>query len=178
MSHQPFETWILDQQSLSTDERRTLQSHLDDCPQCLRLQRRWQMVRQELTYPRMVAPAPGFTQRWQAGLAVRKAREQRNQAWKIAGLLLTAALVVLFMMAAYTISTHSLTDFLVSLVETVSSTTGLLNQGIHFVQGWLNSTPLAVNIVLWIYLTVCIALLTFVWVLALWRTNIVGVINR
>ncbi|MBE0698107.1 MAG: hypothetical protein IH586_14395 [Anaerolineaceae bacterium] len=178
MSHQPYETWILDQQNLSTDDRRSLQTHLDDCPQCLRLQYRWQMVRQELTYPRMVAPAPGFTQRWQTGLVERKAREQRKQAWKIAGLLLAAALIVLLVMATYTLATTSFTDWLVAVVGIVSSTTGLLNLGIHFVQNWLSSTPLAMNIVLWIYLTVCISLLTFVWVLVLWRTNIVGVFNR
>jgi hypothetical protein len=178
MSHQPYETWILDQQNLSGDDRRALLSHLDDCPQCLRLQRRWQMVHQELTYPRMVTPAPGFTQRWQTGLAERKAREQRKQAWKIAGMLFTAALVVLLLMTAYTLATSSLTDWLVGLVGIVSSTSGLLNLGIHFIQNWLSSTPLAVNLVLWIYLTVSIALLTFVWVLVLWRTNLVGVFNR
>jgi len=178
MSHQPFETWILDQQTLSNNDRRTLQAHLDDCPQCIRLQRRWQMVRQELYPHQMVSPAPGFTQRWQAGLVERKAREQRKQAWKIAGLLLAAALIVLLLMAAYTLATTSPTDWLVALVRVVSSTTGFLNLGIHFIDSWLSSTPLALNLVLWIYLTVCISLLTFAWGLVLWRTNIVGVFNR
>jgi hypothetical protein len=178
MSHQPYETWILDQPDLTLQDRRELQDHLDACRQCDRLQSRWQMVRQELTTRRMAVPAPGFTQRWRTSLVERKAREQRKQAWKTAGLLLGTALVVLLVAAVYTLATSSPTDVLLALISIVSSTSGFLNLGIHFVQNWLSSTPLAVNLVLWIYLTVCICLLTFVWVLVLWRTNIIGVFNR
>jgi hypothetical protein len=178
MSHQPYEAWILDQATLSTEERRTLQAHIDGCQQCTRLQHRWQLVNQELRTRRMVSPAPGFSQRWQATLAERKAQEQRKQAWKIAGLLMGTALLILLFMTAYTIATTSPTDWLVSIVSMASSSTSLVNQGIHFINTWLANTPLALNLVLWIYLTVCICLLTFVWVLVLWRTNIVGVFNR
>jgi hypothetical protein len=178
MSHQPFETWLLDQQTLPIDDRRALQVHLDGCPQCLRLQHRWQMVHQELQLQPMVSPAPGFTLRWKEGLAVRKAREQSRQAWKMAALLFAAAIIVLFLAAAYFVATTSLTDWLVALAGAVSTFTGFLNLGIHFVNNWLSSTPLAVNLALWIYLTVCISLLTFAWGIVLWRTNIVGVFNR
>jgi hypothetical protein len=178
MSHQPYETWILDQQALSNDDRRALQTHIDECQQCLHLERRWQMVHQELTTHRMVAPAPGFARRWQSGLAERKIREQRKQAWKIAGLLLAAALFMLLLMTAYTLATTSPTDWLIALARTVSSTSEGINLGIHFVQSWLTSTPLAMNIVLWIYLTICICLLTLLWMLVLWRTNLVGVFNQ
>jgi hypothetical protein len=178
MSHQPFETWILDQQTLSLEDRRALQAHLDGCQQCDRLRSRWQMVNQELHTRRMAAPAPGFTQRWRSGLVERKARQQRLQAWKTAGLLLAAALVVLLLTAAYTAATSSLTDVLVATTGIISSTSGLLNLGIHFVQDWLSSTPLALNLALWIYLTVSVCLLAFVWVLVLWRTNIIGVFNQ
>jgi hypothetical protein len=39
MSHQPFETWILDHDrgALTIDERRGLQAHLATCAQCQRL---------------------------------------------------------------------------------------------------------------------------------------------
>lgn len=178
MSHQPYEAWILDQAALSAEERRALQTHVEECQQCTRLQKRWQLVNQELRTRRMVSPAPGFSQRWQASLAERKAREQRKQAWKIAGLLMGTALLILLVMTVYTIATTSPTDWLVSIVGMVSSSTGFVNLGIHFIDNWLANTPLALNLVLWIYLTVCICLLTFIWVLVLWRTNIVGVFNR
>jgi len=178
MSHQPFETWILDQETLPLEDRRVLQAHLDTCQQCLRLQRRWQSVHQELRAKQMVAPAPGFTQRWKTGLVERKALEQRKQAWKIAGLLLGMSLLVLILIAGYTMATTSPADWMVNAVRVTSSTTGIIHLGIQFVQSWLGSTPPALNIVLWIYLTVCICLLTFVWVTILFRTNIVGVFNR
>lgn len=178
MSHQPFETWIFEQATLDAEDRRTLQAHLDTCEHCRKLQKRWQPVQLELRAQRMAAPAPGFTRRWRANLAERRAHEQRKHAWKAAGLLMGAAMFVLFLMAVYTASTTSITDWMIAAVNITSSTSATINLGIHFVQGWFASTPLVINIALWIYLAVGLCSLTFVWVLVLWRTNLVGVFNR
>ena len=82
MSHQPYETWILDAHPLAVEERRALEAHLNTCQQCQALQRKWRAVRQELRLQTLVSPAPGFAQRWQAGLAGRREQEIRRQAWK------------------------------------------------------------------------------------------------
>jgi len=99
MSHQPFETWILDQGTLSGEEQRALQDHIGSCEQCRRLDRRWQAVRHELRARPMISPAAGFSKRWQAGLAERRAREQRRQAWRNFGGLMSGALFILLAMA-------------------------------------------------------------------------------
>jgi hypothetical protein len=178
MSHQPFETWLLDQQTLAPDDQRALQAHLDECPQGCHLQRQWQMVYQELLQPQVISPAPGFTQRWQEGLAIRKAHEQRKQAWKVFGLLVAIAMSVLLVLSIYTLATTSPTDWLVALAGAIFSTTSFIHLGIHFINNWLSSTPLVLNLILWIYLALCICLLIFAWVVVLWRTNHGGVFNN
>ncbi len=178
MSHQPFETWILDQETLSMEDRRALQAHLVSCAQCQRLERRWQAVHQELRARSMASPAPGFTRRWQAGLAERRAREQRRQAWRIFGTLLAAALFFLVVLAGYLIATTTLTDWLVAFSRTAESSHVFLQMAIYVVQNWFTSTPAALNIALWIYLTVTLCMLILAWALVMWRTKSVGVLNQ
>jgi len=178
MSHQPFETWILDQEKLSQKDRRALQEHLDTCQQCQRMNRRWNAVHQELFTRRMVAPAAGFTQRWLSSLAERHLRERRKQAWRIFGYFLGGAIFVLLLLTGYIMATSSPTDWLVVFVRSISSITNLLNLGYFAIQTWLSNTPLVINLALWIYLTIPICLLSFIWVLIVWRTNLVGVLNQ
>lgn len=177
MSHQPYENWILDQGTLTTEERRALQTHLATCTQCQRLEHGWQSVHQELRTHSFVAPAAGFTRRWQSGLAERRAREQRKQAWRIFGWMLAAALFILVILAGYLISTTSPTGWLIALSRTAESSRVFLQMAIYVVQGWLSSTPLALNIALWIYLTITLCILMLVWFTVLWRTKYVGVFN-
>lgn len=178
MSHQPFEAWILDNEPLSTEERRTLQAHLATCGQCQRLERRWQAVHQELRGHRMVAPALGFTQRWVASLAERKIREQRKQAWRIFVGLLGGALFILLVLGSYTMATTTPSEWLASLVRMASSSTVFVEYAVFVVQSWLQSTPRALHIALWMYLTLTLCALTLTWVLIFWRTKSVGVLNQ
>lgn len=177
MSHQPFETWILDHGSLSLEERRKLQEHIATCAQCQRLEQKWSSVYQELRTRRMVAPSPGFAQRWQTGLAERRAREQRKQAWKIFGILLGSALFVLTILAGYLLVSTTPANWLVAVVRMLSSSQVMLEMIFYGFQLWLSSTPLALNLALWIYLTVTLCFLLLVWLLVLWRTKSVGVLN-
>jgi hypothetical protein len=175
MSHQPFETWILDHESLEITDRRMLQAHLETCQQCQKLSRKWNGVRQELQTSRMAAPTAGFTRRWQASLTERRAKAQRKQAWRIFGILFAAALFVFFLLAVYVMATTSPTDWLIAVMQTFSTSNSLLSLGVLFVQTWFSNIPLAVNVVLWIYLTITFCLLSMAWVLVIWRTNLVGV---
>lgn len=177
MSHQPFEDWILGPIRLSTDERRALQAHLADCQQCQRLERRWNAVHHQLRSRYMVPPAPGFSQRWQSGLAERRAREQRRQAWKIFGILAGGALLILLLLAVYIIATTSPAEWLSALVRTYTSSQSMLDLTGYAVQSWLTSAPLAVRIGLWLYAAVMLAGLVMVWGLIVWRTKTVGVME-
>lgn len=175
MSHQPFEAWILDPATLSAEDRRTLDAHLAGCPQCQRLDHRWQAVHQQLRVRNMAAPSPGFTQRWQASLAERREREQRRQAWTTFGLLAGGALFILLILAGYTIATTTPAEWFIAVVRVFASSKGFLDFAVLAVQSWLSSTPLALNIALWIYLTVTLCFLSLAWVLVMWRTKSAGV---
>ncbi len=178
MSHQPFENWILDGESLSVEERRKLQAHVDTCAQCQRLSQRWGAVHLELRARPMAAPYPGFTQRWREGLVERRAREQRRQAWRIFGALLAGAVFILMVMAGYIAMTSSPTDWLQAIVRTADSTRNFMMLSVYYLQTWLSSTPLALNVALWVYLTVSLCILSLIWVLVLWRTKSLGALKQ
>jgi anti-sigma factor RsiW len=177
MSHQPFEDWILDPVALTVEERRALQQHLNGCASCQKLERRWQAVHHQLRVRPMAAPAPGFGARWQAGLAERKLREQRRQAWKIFGIFLAATVLVLFLLTGYLVATTSPAEWLSAVARLVISTRNLAELGVFALQSWLSSTPLALNVALWIYLTLSLCGLWLGWLVIFWRTNTAGVHN-
>jgi hypothetical protein len=180
MSHQPFETWILDHNrgNLSIDNRRELQTHLATCIQCQRLERRWQAVHQELRTLPMIAPATGFTRRWQAGLAERRVREQRKLAWQIFGALFGAALFILMVLGGYIIATTTPSEWLIAFIRTTESSRVFLQMAIYIVQDWFSTTSFALNLAVWIYLTVTLCILTLLWVTVLWRTKSAGVLHQ
>lgn len=175
VSHQPFETWLLDEdQSLTLEERRALREHIATCTQCQRFEHKWQDVHQELRARRMVAPAPGFTQRWQASLAERRAREQRKQAWRIFGVFMGISLLVLLLLTSYTLATSTPAQWLDAFMRSLSSSNAILQYSIYIFQNWLTGTPLVVHVTLWIYLTMTLCFLSLLWIMILWRTKTVG----
>lgn len=178
MSHQPFEHWILDGEVLSSGDRRALQAHLDACPGCSRLQQNWHELHGTLRVQSMLAPAPGFTSRWQAGLTERRAKAQRRQAWKIFGLFVATALLTGLILTGYTMATSSPTDWIETIVHFIGSLAGLVGFGSSLVHIWFNNTTLGITLAIWIYLTICLCLISLVWVAVVWRTHLLGVFNR
>lgn len=177
MSHQPFEAWILDPGDLTADERRALRAHLAECANCQRLTDQWQRVHRQLRARPMAAPQPGFTERWQISLVERRLREQRRQAWKVFGLLAAGALFILLLLFGYLIATTSPTEWLARMVNFFASSREIIDLTSFAIQSWLAMTPLALNIALWIALTVSLSALTIVWGLIFWRTKSAGVLN-
>ncbi len=72
MNHRPFEDWLLDDQPLSPEQKRDLQSHLRICTACSAIAE----SNLALHSTRAISPAPGFRDRFQTRLAQRR-REQR-----------------------------------------------------------------------------------------------------
>jgi anti-sigma factor RsiW len=79
MNHQPFEKWLLTDDTLSPEEARSLREHLLVCPQCQGLHSSWYGVKQLMREAPAVKPANGFTMRFQERLAEENRRSQRRQ---------------------------------------------------------------------------------------------------
>jgi hypothetical protein len=77
MDHQPFEDWLLDNQHLTFDQKRQLNSHLQTCTSCTALAD----VNLALKSVKLAEPAAGFTGRFNARLAARKMVQRRRNFW-------------------------------------------------------------------------------------------------
>lgn len=81
MNYQPFENWLLSEEPLSKEQSQALLEHLDTCETCCQIDTGWNEVQDLIhTVPEM-APAPGFTVRWQARLAEQGRKHQQRQSW-------------------------------------------------------------------------------------------------
>jgi anti-sigma factor RsiW len=92
MNHQPFEDWLLSDEALDPEQETNLRQHLTGCPKCTTLSQALQSVEQEMKRAPQVSPTPGFTGRWQARLAEKRAQKQRRLVWWAIGFNLSAAL--------------------------------------------------------------------------------------
>ena len=77
MDHRPFEDWLLNNQMLSADENRQLNTHLQGCSSCSALAE----VNLALKSVKMAAPAAGFTDRFQMRLEAQKKALHRRNFW-------------------------------------------------------------------------------------------------
>ena len=77
MDHRPFEDWLINNQALSTDETRQLNTHLQECSSCSALAE----VNLALKSIKMAAPAAGFTDRFQVRLEAQKKALRRRNFW-------------------------------------------------------------------------------------------------
>ncbi len=89
MDHRPFEDWLLDNQPLTIDQKRQLNTHLQTCSSCTALAE----VNLALKSVRLVAPAAGFADRFQVRLAARKQTLRRRNFWGF--VILTLSVLVL-----------------------------------------------------------------------------------
>jgi hypothetical protein len=70
MNHQPFENWLLSEDTLSPENADALRDHLEICDQCRELNTAWNGVVDLFQVVPDVNPPPGFVARWQERLNV------------------------------------------------------------------------------------------------------------
>jgi len=81
MNHQPFENWLLSEEPLSDEQSKELLEHLDTCETCCQIDTGWNGVQDLFHTVPEIAPAPGFTMRWQTRLAEQRRKHQQRQSW-------------------------------------------------------------------------------------------------
>lgn len=90
-THQPFEEWILQGESLRPRDAESLRHHLEGCEACRDLADGWERVEPRLRAVTLAAPKPGFVRRWESLKTVRDAG--RRSDWWMLTVSLTAATV-------------------------------------------------------------------------------------
>jgi len=68
MNHQPFENWLLSEETLPVENAHLLGEHLETCTHCQELQDAWMSIATLFTAVPDMEPVPGFVDRWQIRL--------------------------------------------------------------------------------------------------------------
>ncbi len=175
MNHQPFNSWLYEENELDPVQLEELKQHLQGCPECSQEREAWLNVKHVLTSSETIQPRPEFATRWQASLTERRARQQRRQVRITILSLAGAALLVLLSLVIYFFSTSSIAELFASVIGTSTQVAvGLLNIG-EFTESLLRFLPPALSTGLWLLLAGWICLLSLAWVLSVWRVSHKGV---
>ena len=116
MNHRPFEDWLLEDQPLDPAQKRELDAHLRSCETCRAIAESNLALRSA----RIVAPAPGFTARFQERLVLARRAQRRRTLlgtlfFSLGGLLLLALLAGPILVSLI----GSPADWIASIIQTV-----------------------------------------------------------
>lgn len=174
MKHQPFESWIIDGSDLTPQQAQELHAHLEQCLKCRQLLQGWQAAQQRMQTSSMASPVPGFSQRWRASLAERRARQQLLQMRRFLLLLISAAFVLMLILAALALFSGSPAEWLIAATVNVTGAIVRINQTRELFSSLLRALPPAVSVAFWILFSSSLSLLSLAWVFILWRISIQG----
>jgi hypothetical protein len=175
MDHQPFEEWIFEQKERTMEENMKLNQHLLECDQCEDLQSAWGQVESILLQAPMVAPAPGFSQRFATRMVINKERILKKQAIKTLIAIVLVSLLITLIMAAILFHTYTTGELIVGAVSTF---TGLVQAFIRLrvmVAQFFQNIPTIVILFGWLMLFIWGMILTPLWGITVWKVSKQGV---
>lgn len=166
MNHQPFESWLLDDRVLATDETRELHEHLQSCVYCTALRDSGIQLRAA----RAVPPGNGFMLRFQGRLAAQHAadKRRRRQGWVVlalAGVALLGWLAGPVVIAMVRAPAEWLTVWIGYLLFLLTSFRVLFEFGQVFVR----VAPGLVPTYVWMVVTSGFAGFALLWSVSIWR---------
>lgn len=167
MNHQPFEDWLLAEEPLSADEQRRLDEHLAACPGCTRLAEAWGSTRAVLAAAPLAAPAPGFSQRWEARLVKERAARLRRRTLGISGLLVMA--LALLAWGGISMQGLSLTDAFTGLLYNLTYLVARALQTQALFTRLLGSVSPSLPVLVWVLAATTFSILSLLWAFTLWR---------
>lgn len=166
MKHQPFEEWLLNETPLSHAQKRELDLHVRSCAYCSALLE----TEKVLHSVKLVAPAEGFTARFQARLAERRLADRRRRVWGSILFLLGGLLFLLWLAAP------SLFTFIASPQVWIA---GLVEWGIFIittVQAMTQAGSVLLRVIpdfvppfVWLILLSAFAGISLIWSVSIWR---------
>jgi hypothetical protein len=129
MDHQPYESWLISEESLLPEDEQKLHEHIETCESCRQLSYSWPEVQELFREPKFASPSSGFTARWQARLVdfqlLETERRQTRTSWTFFAVMAGAAAVLLGFMA-------------IQFFSSVQAPIQLFIGGLALVAGFLN----------------------------------------
>lgn len=173
LNHLPFEDWLLSTETLSLDEARQLQEHLQSCQACMRLSVALREVDRELHNAPVLAPTPGFVSRWQTRLEANRLQSHRRQTFLIMFLCIGGAMFMLSLLglAIFPVLRSPWPVFLAFLYELTSTFTlaTVISEALVTV---LKAVYEMVPVTQWAAIWVALAGLGALWVVAMHRLTL------
>ncbi len=166
MKHRPFEDWLLNDERLTPDQNRDLQTHLRECRSCSALAE----VNLALRSARGTAPAPGFAARFRFRLAAQRALQRRRMVagvtvLTVGGLAILSLLLWPFLAAAI----QNPTDLLVSWASTLTAISGWIEALVQAGAVIGRVIPGFVPPYGWMILLSAVSGLALLWGVSFWR---------
>lgn len=166
MNHRPFEDWLLNETPITPEQKRELDMHVRTCAYCSALVE----TGMALKTVKKAAPQAGFTARFEARLAARKAVEQRRRYW--GSILFTAGglLLLIWLGSPYLLSFFSapaawisvVVDWVIFIVTTLQAIGQAGPVIVDIVPAFLS--PFA-----WMILISALAGIGLLWTISIWR---------
>ena len=143
MKHKQYESWILDEASLTDHQQVELNSHLALCKKCCILNSRWTASKKLISQSIYQKPDPGFAERWQK-TCIRKEQVAKIRRYRLSlfGLMLLAFLSSL----TYLLASGSFMQLFANGFTMISELAVSLTNGLSSLGYWLSRLPIAVPI--------------------------------
>ena len=168
MNHQPFEDWLLNDKNLTSPEKRELDLHLRTCVHCTALSATGLALRSA----NVVAPATGFTVRFQQRLAAQKIAERRRKLWGTMVLIVAGTGLLGWFAAPYIYA------FISSPVEWITTAIGYFLFVITSLQALTQVMTVLARILpdfippyMWMMLVSALASFGLLWIISIWRCS-------
>jgi hypothetical protein len=178
MNHQLFESWLLEAENLTPDQRQELSEHLKSCASCRRLQGSLSVLDHMMVQAVPVAPAPGFAQRFQSGLAARRKQRQARQLRMILSIFGGSLILVSMGIMIRFLTSHSLVKAIATLIEFTTTTPQRLLEFRYMISFWVNQIPAPVVAVSSILMASWVFILLIPWAFTFLQFNRQGATHK
>jgi len=141
MKHKKYEKWVLDDASISPQQREDLNRHLQSCRSCHNLQTGWNASKQLIANAVYQKPASGFSQRWQQTV-IRKKQTEKIRRYRLSMFFL---IVLAFSGAVlYLITSGTAMQSFANSITMLTNFTIKITNGLSMIGYWIQTVPIAI----------------------------------
>ncbi len=165
LMHQPFESWLLSEEPLTSEQNQALQEHLRTCATCRQVEASWAEIDQLFHASSQVAPTSGFTARWQERLELERRDSQQRQTWFVLAFTAAAASLLFFLLSAQALQLlRSPSQLVLFVVYRLLNLLSLAETTENFLVAFIRTVPGLLPLPVWILSAGVLCILGTLWV--------------